>query len=210
MPANEHGNLIPPPILEVLLNRHSPGSREMYLDAACELQDYMRGLLLHEHDRYERNKAAAWYASNYHQELDVNPQGLSEDQQSALILSQLYLSAVGAHATLGMFIDTGRWMGRKSEEFEQAKLVYLEARKAFQKDADVFLDYFSGENTEAAQEALMDTVNMARLLVRRRIWVDAQSDTDTFVFVGSVLSERIVKIAMQRNCHAQTRYADEH
>ncbi len=199
-----------PPVLDLLLEPGRPGYREMYLDAPCSLHEYMKGLLQGERDKYERNKAAAWYARNYHEELDIDSEGLDPDQQSSLILSRLYLSAVNAHATLGMFIDTGRWMGRKSEEFEQAKLTYLEARKYFQEDSDTYLDHFATESTTTLHEALMDTVNMARLLVRRRSLVDAESDTDTFVFIGSVMSERIVKIAMQRNGHADARYADEH
>lgn len=209
---NEVDNIepsIPPPIADVLLNPDRTHQREMYLDAVCDLHSYMKDILRSQRDFFDRNQAASWYAAKYRAELDVDSQTLNPDQRSAQVLSRLYLSSVNSLAELGVFLQTIRWMGRKSEEVEAAKIVYLRTRKDFQDDVDAYFDHFRGERTATIQEALMDTVNMARLLVSRRSWVDAKTHTHSHIFVGSILSERMIKLGVQNNGHPQPRYGDE-
>lgn len=198
-----------PEIAGVFLENEPTNSRGMYIDTVCGIHEFMKGLLNSQRDRYERHQTAAWYAREFHSQLDFDHGDMSPDHQSANVVSRLYLSAVEAHSTLGMFIEAGRWCGRKSEESQEAKLIYLESRKIFQEDLDEYLAHFNGEKPDTYLEVLMDIVNMARLAVRRRSFVDAESDTDTFIFVGSTLSEFLIKNAMQRNGLSNTRYADE-
>jgi hypothetical protein len=149
---------------------------------------------------------AAWYADSYRSELDTVPEELSHDQESALVLSRLYLSTVSSIGHLGQFIHVKRWLSIGSPEAQERKRIYLAARKQFQGDVDGYFSHFAYETSANVNEALQDTVNMAYLLVRGRNWVSAATDTYNHIFLGSVLSERAVMVSLRQHVNAGARY----
>lgn len=200
----------PPPLLETILAQEKAGDLTAQVDTVLELNEYFKGLLSNEHDKHYRNANAAYYADFYREQLDIDDRNLSYEQYSALIASRLYLSALSSLGHLGLFIETGKALGGKSPEFEDAKLDYLAARKVYQDDVDAFLDHFCEEADDKTLIAvLMDISNMTRLTMKEREFIDAKMDDDSHVFVGSVLSERLVKISMQEFIDPGVRYGDE-
>jgi hypothetical protein len=180
------------------------------MDTIAELQSYMRGLVAGQKGLYEGNIAAAWYAERYREELDISSNDLNYDQESALVLSQLYLSSVSANSRLRLFMFTSRWTGRGSPDAQRAKQDFLKARKFMQNDLDAYLDHFETESAESKYEVLTDTMNMARLVTMPERFVDADFYTNTHIFIGSVLSERMVKVAIEEMEEEEARYADEY
>jgi hypothetical protein len=198
----------PPQIVDVLLDQTQEG-QGAHPAHIIELKEYMKGLLESQKDKYYRNKMAAYYGEHYRGELDISTEGLTYGQQSNLVLAKLYFSSLSSLGELGMFIDTNRWMGNKAPEAETAKVEYLAARKVYQDDVDKFFEHFEDEPDETLLDVLKDVSNLARLTVNQREFLDAATDDHTHVFVGSVLSERLVKISMQEFIDPATRYGDE-
>lgn len=195
-----------PEVIELLLNHEYRFEQGIYIDALYGLHDHMKTRLKGYTDRYDRTSWAARYADQYRDDLDIDDQDFTYEQQSALALSRLYLSSVSSLGHLGQFIYTNRWMRRKAPETKDAKIVYLAARKQFQEDVDSYFDHFIDEPLENVNEVLQDTVNMGRLLVNNQRWINSIGATYNHVFLGSVLSERAVMLSLQENVHPDARY----
>lgn len=199
-----------PEILDVLLaksegSRYSPDASSIF-----DLKEYTKWLLAGQRNYKQRIGIASQYAASFHNELDIDEAKLTEEQQVTLSLARVYLSSVGSLAKLGQFIAIGKQAGRKSKGAEAAKVEYLAARKVLQDDIDRYFEYFGEEASELVLlETLMDIGNMARLTLSEREVIDAQGDTNTFVFIGSILSERLVKVSLQKNVHPAARYGTE-
>jgi len=200
----------PAEILDVLLVNNEGGNPEPDAESVAGLKDYIQTLLGGQRNRYRRGGVAADYAAAFHHELEIDEAGLSVQQRSALMLARLYLSNVGSLGKLDQFITTNRLYGRKSARAENAKVDYLAARKVLQDDIDRYFDHFEDECDELLLlETLMDVGNMARLTLSERPWINAEGDTYTHIFVGSILSERLVKVSLAENVHPETRYGTE-
>jgi hypothetical protein len=200
----------PPEILDVLLANNEGPEPEPDADSVAGLKDYMQALLEGQRNRYRRGGIAADYAAGFHDELDIDEAGLGGQQRTALMLARLYLSNVGSLGKLDQFIMTNRRNGRKSASAVDAKVEYLAARKVLQDDIDRYFERFEGECEELKLlETLMDVGNMARLTLSERPWINAEGDTYTHIFVGSILSERLVKVSLAENVHPEARYGTE-
>jgi len=200
----------PAEVRDVLLDRSDESAERPSLTNVAGLKDYMQSLLEGQRNRYRRGGIAADYAADFHAELDIDEAELSEQQSSTLMMARLYLSNVGSLGKLDQFIVTGRNYGRKSAEFEAAKVDYLAARKVLQDDIDRYFDHFEGKYEEIQLlESLMDIGNMARLTLNEHLWINAEGDTHTHIFLGSILSERLVKLSLKDNVHPQARYGTE-
>lgn len=198
----------PPEIVDNLLARPLVES-PLETTAIVDLKEFMKGLISAKRDKQGRNGLAAYYGDLYHNDLDIDEEELTTDEVSKLILARLYFSSLSSLGHLGSFIDTNRWAGRKSEEAEEAKTRYLAARKVYQDDVDHYFEHFSGEPDEILLDTLSDISNFARLTVSGKEFIDAKTDDHTHVFVGSVLSERLVKVSMQEFIDPNVRYGDE-
>jgi hypothetical protein len=205
--VGENYSPYPPKIIDVLLDK--PLGETLETTSIVELKEYVKGLIDVKKDKHGRNKLAAYYGQNYHEELDIDEQDLTRDQCSNLVLARLYFSSLSSLGQLGLFIETNRWMGIKSPEAEAAKVRYLAARKVYQDDVDTYFEQFENEPEEILLDVLTDISNLARLTVGSQEFINAATDDHTHVFVGSVLSERLVKISMQEFIDPRVRYGDE-
>jgi hypothetical protein len=145
-------------------------------------------------------------AEYYHDELDIDEQDLSREQRSNLALSRLYLSNISSLGNLRRLTQARHWLHKKDPAFQESKAKYLEARKVAQDDVDSFFRQFEHVSPSVRNETLIDVANMARLLVSNNEWVSAETDTHTHQFIGSILSERLVKVSLQRYVHPEARY----
>jgi hypothetical protein len=196
------------PIISPESNVENPDS----LGPVFLLRERMDSLLAKYREKYARSHAAADYAGYYRDELEIDDVGLTNEQKSALTVSKVYLSALESLGQLGKFIEVNKWVGRKSQDAEDAKVVYLASRKRFQEDVDDYFKIFSQEPEgilSSTYIALQDTVNLARLTLNRQRFVTAETDDHTHVFLGSVLSERAVMISLKKYVHRDTRYGTE-
>lgn len=195
---------------DIILDSEAARGEGDYVTAIFGLRQHMSGLIGRYKDQHDRNKTAIDYACYYRDELRTDtPDDLTYDEQSSLMVAQVYLSALETLGQLGIFIETGRWTGRKSEDFADAKLDYLASRKKFQDDVDEYIDHFAEEPSEILYPNLIDTVNLARLTLKRRPFVTAEIDDHTHEFLGSVLSERAVMVSLRQHVHPETRYGTE-
>lgn len=175
----------------------------IHLDPVRATKEELNKLLNHQPSLYDRNKAAIYYADLYRREIEAAL--LDAEQQRAAVVNKVFLSSVGSTAQLRRFITAGFILGDKDSYTAARKRIYLEARKQFQADVDGFFDYFSHEPAATRGESLREIVTMSRELVsgKRK---DIASAMYVHHFLGSVLSERAVKVSLQKNVHEKTRY----
>lgn len=195
-------------ILDVLLRvkRHE-GSK--HTDAVSGIKEYLEGLIPQHFDSYKQSDVAAAYAVDFHDEIDIDLEALSRDQQSNLVLAKLYLSGVASFARLDQLVFT-RWRkGKKTDDFHAAKLNYLEARKIFQDDVDSYFEHFKDEPERIALDTLMDISDMGWLTIHDHTWMNAENSEYTYMFLGSVLSERLVKDSLKQYVHPAARYSEK-
>lgn len=194
-----------PEIVDLLLENSPQRGRHVYLDAIYGLHEHMFELLART-DYHDRNRLAVLYSEQFREELEIDEAELTPDQQATLALSRVYLSAVNSTAHLRQLMYTKRWFKRKAPETQEAKNQYLEARKRFQDDVDVYYEQFAEEHPQSVNDALYDLTGMARLAASNQRWVNAEADSHNHVFLGSVLSERVVRVSLQENVHPGARY----
>lgn len=197
-------------VAEIVLESDAAYGEGDSVSAIFGLKDELSPLLKRYREKYEKNSAAADYAGYYREELLGFPSdGLTQDQEAALMVAQVYLSSLESLGQLGKFIETGKWTGQKSQASQEAKVTYLAARKKFQDDVDDYFDHFAAVSSESLYQTLVDTINLARLTISGKQFVDAETDNHTHVFLGSVLSERAVKASLQKSVHPGARYGTE-
>lgn len=196
-----------PEMLDRILEYRPEESKDYIgLEPVFGLHEHLEQELIHQDDYLERGVAASDLAGLYRDELVVDEQGLPRVQRSALALSRLYLSNVGALGYLREYIVATKWLHRKTPEVQASKIYYLDARKRLQDDVDGYFKQFERVVTPVANQTLLDVSNLARLLISKNKWVDASTDTNTHQFIGSILSERLVMLSLQRNVHPDARY----
>lgn len=201
------------------MNRPVPEVLDVLLDIPIATKEGILNLrpvtALHEHlghalggqtDWEARRSVAIDYSQYLHDELSVDQDGLNYHQRVNLSTSKLYLSNVAALGRLGEFLNTMRWTGKKSQESDDSKTVYLEARKVVQDDIDSYYDQIVGLSPDAASEGLVDIANLARLLNSGKEFVNHRMYSLTHVFIGSILSERLVMVSLQDNVDPAVRY----
>ncbi|MBX4201887.1 hypothetical protein KW803_03275 [Candidatus Saccharibacteria bacterium] len=201
-------------ILDSLLNIPIDESLPRYnLNPVFALHDHLKHALSNHYDWTERRRAGASYADSLHEELEVDEtdMDLSYQLRANLVMARLYLSNVSALGYLGNFVNTKRLMTNSAPETKRSKEAFLESRKVLQDDVDYFYNNFAGAPNNLLMEALLDTANLARLLMHDREWVNTVTHDYTHQFIGSILSERLVKVSLQNHGYPDARYgtADE-
>jgi len=190
---------------DFLLDKTSGSEKSFNYGNIHRIQEHLRVLAEGERENYDRSALLSHYASQYRSVLNIPPSQLSVGERSAQVTTGLFLSNVAALAELRMFIIDRFWTPKLASS-DSSKKLYLEKRKVYQEDIDTYYDYFHDDlSVQQMDDGLMDIANVSRLLVARQEWVGAITDSNNHEFVGSVLSERVVKQGL-RNMFPQTRY----
>lgn len=193
---------------DLVFDRAEMAGKGIRLDSVLRVSEHLRAVVDQEEDFFERLTLLETCAEQYHDALDINPAKLNPGERSAQVTSSLFLSNIEALAALRYFVVDRYWSSvRRVANDDPAKMRYLEKRKVYQDDLDTFYNYFNGEVPLVAQdETLMEVANLSRLLVNRHEWVGAITNGHNHEFVGSVLSERVVKQSLRDHGFADTRY----
>jgi hypothetical protein len=192
-------------IRDFLFDQASSSEKSFNFDAVYRVRENLKALVSEEPDAYERATLLGKYASQYRNALNVPPVELTPGERSVQVTSGLFLSNVSSLAAMRLFIVDRFWAPNRRVD-DRSKMLYLEKRKVYQEDVDKYYNYFRDDlSTEELDTRLIDIANSARLLVSRRDWVSAITDTNNHEFVGSVLSERVVKQSLKTK-FPQTRY----
>ncbi|HEX5394768.1 MAG TPA: hypothetical protein VFW52_00170 [Candidatus Saccharimonadales bacterium] len=204
LPANRPAQ---PEILGKILEYSIEETRDnIGLEPVYGLQDHLKYSLKDRHEWLNRGLTAANIAERYHSELITDEQHLTRQERSNLALSRLYLSNISALGHLRQLTHARFWLNKKDPAFQESKVSYLEARKVAQDDVDNYFRQFEHVAAPVRNETLIDVANMARLLVSNNEWVSAETDTYTHQFIGSILSERLVKVSLQKYVNPEARY----
>jgi hypothetical protein len=192
-------------IRDFVFDQASESGKALNFNAIHKLHNHLRYVVDGEIDVHDRVALLGDYASVYRQALYIPPSELDLCERSMQATSGLFLSNVAALAGLRMFIVDRFWAPKRMID-DRAKKQYLEKRKIYQDDVDRYFDYFNGHvSPRDLEDNLLDIANSARLLVSRRDWVGAITNTNNHEFLGSVLSERVVKHSL-RSKFPETRY----
>jgi hypothetical protein len=192
-------------IRDFLFDRASDRGKAIDFSAIYRVQKHLKSLVNEDYDSYSRSAVLGEYASRYRSALEISPNVLTPGERSVQVTSGLFLSNVAALAALRTFVIDRFWTPKMIND-DRPKKLYLEKRKVYQEDIDSYYDYFNGDlPPDELDDSLMDIAHTARLLVSRKDWVGAITTTNNHEFVGSVLSERVVKQSL-RNKFPETRY----
>jgi hypothetical protein len=192
-------------VRDFLLDKTSSSEKSFNYGNIFRLQEHLKGLVGSEKDNYDRSTLLSHYAAAYRGALDIPHNQLTVGERSTKVTSGLFLSNVAALSELRVFIIDRFWTPKTASN-DSSKKRYLERRKVYQEDIDTYYDYFRDDMTVAQLDGnLLDIANAARLLVSRQEWAGAITDSNNHEFVGSVLSERVVKQSL-RNAYPETRY----
>lgn len=185
------------------MHTRESGNQNVFIEALDGLQDHMREILRDTTEYCERGEAAAQLAEKYHQELEEITQPSSYEELSTLVLARVYLDAISSLGRLRQFLYAKK---NKHADSLDRKSIYLTARKQFQEAVDSYFEHFDDESEETSHQVLREIVSSARLLVTNRKWADSLMNDHDHVFLGSVLSERMVAISLKEHVHPGARY----